>query len=251
MGLLDRLVVRLLQRSHVSEALAVARNASDYDLLAAADSFLAHGYGREIEDVVRSRVGTSQDGHVIEWLLQRAHERHDLDEALALAETLFWREPSVAGYRQMKELAQALKRWEPLWNKLRQRLKEHGLAALLTDLYLREGQVDDALASLDEVTSSGWGWYEEEDSLPMRVARAAEASHPTEALRLYKREVARLIELRGRGHYARAANYLYRARDLYHRLDRDDEWQALIATLRNEHRRLRALLDELRQAGLV
>jgi uncharacterized Zn finger protein len=250
MGLLDRSVARLLKRDRLREALALAQEASDYDLLAVGEHFVAHDYGREIEDIVRSRVGKSQDGRLTEWLLRRAHERHDLDEALALAEMLFWREPSVAGYREMKELAQSLKRWESLWNNLRRRLKERGLAALLTDLYLREGKVDDALAALDEVKSPGWGWYEEGDSLPMRVARAAETSHPNEALRLYKREAARLIELRGREHYARAANYLRRARDLYHRLNRDDEWQALIVALCNEHRRLRALLDELRQAGL-
>ncbi len=251
MGLLDRLVARLLARDRPAEALAIAKEAGEYDLLAMAERFVAHGFGPQIEEVVRARMQTSHDARLMSWLLQRARARTDLDEALSLSESLFWREPSVSGYREMKELAQSLNRWEPLWDGLRRRLKERGLAALLTDLYLREGQVDDALASLDEVTSPSWGHYEGSDSLPMRVARTAETSRPNEALRLYKREVERLIELRGREHYARAAGYLRCARDLYRRLGRDDEWQTLITTLRDEHRRLRALLDELRQAGLV
>src|SRR5262249_22994973 len=158
----------------------------------------------------------SHDGPLTSWLLRRAHSRNDPDEALRLAEALFWHEPTVVSYREMKDLAQSLNRWEPLWNGLRRRLKERGLAALLTDLYLREGRVDDALSALNEVTAPSWGCQEESESLPMRVARAAETSHPNEALRLYKREVTRLIQLRGREHYARAAGYLRCARDLYH-----------------------------------
>jgi len=68
--------------------------------------------------------------------------------------------------------------------------------------------------------------------------------------RLYREQAERLIAARNRGSYATAAAYLVRVRDLYHRLGEPDTWQQLIAELRERHRRLRALKEELHNAGL-
>jgi uncharacterized Zn finger protein len=86
--------------------------------------------------------------------------------------------------------------------------------------------------------------------LRVRVARAAEATRPAEAIGLYLKEVDALIAAQGRERYATAAEYLARVRDLYVRQGQQAEWQRLIASLREQHKRLRALKDELSKAGL-
>jgi uncharacterized Zn finger protein len=86
--------------------------------------------------------------------------------------------------------------------------------------------------------------------LRVRVAEAAEDARPNDAIRLYREEAERLIEAQGRDRYATAAGYLDRVRRLYARLGRRAEWDALIADVRERHRRLRALQDELRKAGM-
>jgi hypothetical protein len=47
-----------------------------------------------------------------------------------------------------------------------------------------------------------------------------------------------------------AADLLTRVRDLHRRLGEESTWQATITHLREEHRRLRALKEELDRAGL-
>jgi len=84
----------------------------------------------------------------------------------------------------------------------------------------------------------------------IRVAQAAEESRLRAAIRIYMGAAERLIAARGRGNYATAATYLVRVRDLYRCLGEEETWQALIADLWERNRRLRALKDELNEAGL-
>jgi len=62
--------------------------------------------------------------------------------------------------------------------------------------------------------------------------------------------VEALIATQGRERYATAAGYLARVRALYQRQGQEAEWQRLITSLRERHKRLRALKDELSKAGL-
>jgi len=67
---------------------------------------------------------------------------------------------------------------------------------------------------------------------------------------LYIQLVESLIRQRGRDNYAQAAGYLRPVREAYLRLGEPHTWQALIANLREQHRNLPALRDELTRAGL-
>lgn len=60
----------------------------------------------------------------------------------------------------------------------------------------------------------------------------------------------KLISFQGRENYRAAAGHLKRVRALYKRLGEVQQWQRLIAGLREQHKRLRALREELDQAGL-
>ena len=82
------------------------------------------------------------------------------------------------------------------------------------------------------------------------MAQAAEESHPLEAIRLYRQAAEHLIDQRGRDNYAVAAAHLKQVRDVYVRLNTEEAWKQCIHEVRENHRNLPALKDELKKAGL-
>ena len=86
--------------------------------------------------------------------------------------------------------------------------------------------------------------------LHVPLAEAIAASHPWKAVTLLRAVVDRLIATRGRDNYAEAARHLQTVRGIYLARGAPEEWQALIDDLRNRNRRLRALREELEQAGI-
>ncbi len=103
------------------------------------------------------------------------------------------------------------------------------------------------METLGQVLASRWARGGE---LSIRVAQAAEESRPRAALQLYAQEAESLIRARGRSNYATAAAYLIRVCELYRRLGEPGAWDAYIAALREDNRRLRALKEELARVGL-
>jgi uncharacterized Zn finger protein len=197
---------------------------------------------------MRTRAKTSQDTRLPEWLEQRAMERGDSSEALAWAQQLFWQHPALEGYEQVKALSKTLDTWETLQSEILARLSKQNQHALLTEIYLKEGQVDQALESVWRVASGMWGMYH--SPLSIRVAQAAESSRPQESIRIYVDAAKRLIQARGRDNYTTSANYLSRVRELYQRLGEDKTWQSLIGDIRQQNSSLRALKEELNRVGL-
>ena len=86
--------------------------------------------------------------------------------------------------------------------------------------------------------------------LSIRVAQAAESSHPQDSIRIYVEAAKQLIRARGRDNYTTAASHLARVRKLHQRLGEDKTWQALIADIRQQNISLRALKEELDKVGL-
>ena len=249
------LVDRLLTLGRVDEAVGVARERRNYGLLQLTGIFASHNRADLAEDLVRERLWVAEDpdrrdSRLIIWLQQRAQARGDLAEALTLAHVLFWQRPGVERYQELDRLAGLLGQWENVRTSILSRLTGDGRYRLLTEIYLEEGRIDGALKIVAQIDAqrSRWGWTA--SSLRMKVAQAAEADRPREAIHLYTGAVERLIAARGRGKYAEAAQYLVRVRDLYERLDERESWYTLIADLREQNRRLPALRDELNRAGL-
>jgi uncharacterized Zn finger protein len=120
---------------------------------------------------------------------------------------------------------------------------------------MAENEIDKALQRVQQAgmqaINSSWAvpMYPSEP-LPARVAQAAEAHRSQDAINLYLVMVEKLIAARGRDNYTTAAGYLVRVRTLYRRLGEEEYWQLFIADLRGQHRRLRALQEELSRAGL-
>ena len=245
------LIERLLTLEDVAQALAVAREQSDYALLALADVFVAHGQSAVARKLVGERASSSEDGRLIAWLRTEAIARGDLGAALVLTERLFWRRPVLTGYLEMQELARALALWDDFCDPLLTRLEDQRMYALLTAIHLHEGDVEQALETYQQaaqVNERAFGWSDY--SLRVQVAKAAEKDFPFEAIRLFEEHVEKLIDGRSRGAYAEAAPYVINIRAIYRRLDDEAGWMAYITGLRDRHRRLRALHDELRLAGV-
>lgn len=244
------LLDRLLALGRVNEALSDIRQVEDSLLLSLAELFVSHGYGSQVEQLIRERAQTSRGIRLIEWLKDWAKTQGNSEEALSLMETLFWKYPSLAGYREFKNLAQTSTRWEGaegLGVVILTRLTEASKYALLTEIHLEEGEIDRALEMLGRVRIASRGLGQ---TLRIQVARAAERERPQAAVDLYMQQVEQLVEARGRRNYAEAAKYLCRIRDLYQRLGELETWKTLYDDLRTRHRRLQAFQDELEKAGL-
>jgi uncharacterized Zn finger protein len=232
-GQLNDLVTRLLALNRLDEAVAEAKQAEDYPLLNLAGIFVEHNHGDLIETVIRERLPTTSDSRLVEWLKKQLVERGDPTAAVPLEEQLFWQRPSPSAYRQLKELAQKAGRWETLRDEVLTCLTEQRDYTLLTQIHLLENEVEQALQTLplSRGFGSGWGYAYGGDTLAIQVAKAAEASHPGQAIDLYVKRINHLIEVRGRDNYALAAKYLLRVRELYHRLGEEATWEKLIATI--------------------
>ena len=87
---------------------------------------------------------------------------------------------------------------------------------------------------------------------PVRVPAGdgAEETRPREAIELYRQYAERLIALRDRKNYQAACKYLAKMRALYEKLGESEAWTSYITALREQNRNLRALKEELANAGL-
>ena len=186
----------------------------------------------------------------MDWLKDRYRFRHDDAAALALAEKLFRAHPEIGRYRELDELGRRLGRWDAMRPGLLSFLRGQGHDYLLITIYLEEGEIGDALKALHAVGSRPiYGAYGQEP-LAIRVARAAEATHPREAIEIYREAVEHRIAMRSRPNYAEAARFIARMREVYVSLGESDTFSDYLADLRDRHRTLRALKEELIGAGL-
>jgi uncharacterized Zn finger protein len=255
-GRLLDLVNRLLALKRVDEAAAEARLAEDYDLLRLADIFAAHKQADLVAGIIRERIQAERpagergpDTRLIEWLRKYAAEQGDSAQALILAERLFWLRPGLPGYEALEAAAQAGNKWQTVRGKTLSRLDAQKNYALLTEIYLKEGEVAQAIESVKQVKAGWWPGYGQSPLL-IQVAQAAEKSHPRESIRIYLDAANRLIKGRGRENYVAAAGYFARVRKLYKGLGEVGTWRDLIADIREQNRSLRALKEELDKAGL-
>jgi len=253
-GQTQDLVGRLLTLGRVEEAVQATDNMGDYDLLSLADCFVAHAQDDVILRLMRARTATSQDPRLKAWLRDYAQAHHHPEEALALTEELFWWRPSLDIYQELQKLASPLRQWDALRAQTLERLaQDPRYGSLLVECYLFENEVELALQALKQAEqnkAATWGTYGYDVPLRIRVAQAAEKDFPGAAIDLYMRTIVSLIDTRGRNNYRTAAQYLLRVRELYKRLGDPGRFTSLMQNLRDSNKNLRALKEELNQAGL-
>lgn len=207
----------------------------------------------------------------LDWLSARYAEQGMVKEAFETDRRRFKRRPVFQTYEAVRQAAERPGLPADLWQQTRSELiaelTERGLWGTLIDVYLHEGLVAEAIAALRELDRpreharpavagfGGFGSYGYDGVLGvgshrLRVAKAAKHDYPDEAIRLYRSLADAAIAGRDRQAYRAAAGYLAAIRRLLEESGRSAEWRQTITALRDEHRRLRALKEELDALGL-
>lgn len=248
-GRLHDLVDRLLKLGRLDDATREAEPASDWELLNLADLFVSRRHADVAERLVRERSRKSDDTRLLEWLKKRAVEHKDPAAALELAEQVFRVRPSLAGYQEIRKLARKVRRWDALRPRLLEFLQDKRYAYVLIPVYLDEGEIDLALEAVKPERPSAYG-YGYGSGMALDVAKVAEKTRPEAALEIYRRRAESLIDQRGRGAYQEACKFLKKVRDLYRRQGEEAAWTGYVGRLREQHRSLRALQEELTKARL-
>ena len=139
--------------------------------------------------------------------------------------------------------------WASLRKKLIEGLKADGNWSVLTELYLHEGALDEALQAFENVSAGGNPFYIGH-SLLREVAEAAEDVYPEKALGMHVQWAEHLIDQRGRDNYRAAAAHLADVKDRYRTMDQEALFDRSTGGLRSKYRRLPAMQDEFDKAGL-
>jgi catechol 2,3-dioxygenase-like lactoylglutathione lyase family enzyme len=260
-GRTSDLVERLLALGRIDEAVQETQRVDDLAFLQLADLFVQQGQDTVAERLVSARIREKPALHLLEWLQQFYRGRGNLAAELEIAETAFRTQPSLRRYQELRALARQLDRWETLGPALRAFLEQAGMlrnTTLLIEIALDEGELDHALRLLKGMAkkdsygytyNDGYGYYGFGD-IALQVARAAEETRPREAIELYRQRAERLIAQRGRQNYQEACKFLAKMRTLYDKLGEDETWTSYVTALREQNRNLRALKEELANAGL-
>jgi hypothetical protein len=251
------LIERLLRRGRLEEALTEAQHVDNYDILEIADILDEQGHETAAEHLIEERVKKSNDTDLLQWLQERYQARGDSAGALDMVQRLFRAYPlaaTIEHYREIRQLAQQLDRWEAVRAETMAYVQQSHDTSLQIEIALDEGQVELALQLLQaerQTEDLRKGPYGSNNfDVGIEVAKAAEESHPQESIEIYQAHVETLIEWRGRENYQVACQYLTSVRRLYQKLGRSDVWTTYIAALREQHRNLPALRDELAKAKL-
>jgi catechol 2,3-dioxygenase-like lactoylglutathione lyase family enzyme len=280
-GRTSDLVDRLLTLGRIDEAAQETRRVDDYSLLGLANLFIQHGQDAVAERLVKARISAptrlardaaglvlrsqperaeeeKPDWRVLEWLQKYYRDRGNHVAELEMAETLFRTQPSLKRYQELRDLSERLDRWEGLRRELLAFLEQARNTSLLIQIALDEGDIDLALQRLQgTVKKDGYGYtyidrygYYGYSDVAFEVARAAEETRPHAAIELYQQFAERLIAMRDRKRYEIACTYLVKVRALYEKLGEGEAWTSYMTALREQNRNLRALKEELANAGL-
>ncbi len=253
----------LLRLNRVDEAVALAgrKIADPYALTAFADRLLSLGGDRipQALGLVDGRLWETEGKHpghdtaYLTWLARRYAEQGMAREALATELRRFKTAPGLATFQAVQNAAtmpgQPPEVWPATRSTLLETLEAKTALGQLLEIALHEGRIADAIALLKRMEQGrarpridGW-WSVAEYQL--RVGEAAEMEFPDEAIRLYTLLAEREIEERNRSHYQVAARHLARVKHLQERQGRREAWRSFITDLRERHKRLRALKEEL------
>ncbi len=261
----------LLRMDRVDEAVAIAgRHLKQPQSLIAFATALADRGGEHraralalVDDQMWEVEGVNpvHDATIQDWLIAQYSASDRPREALAVAERRFKGQPTLRTWQMVRDAArlpgQAPEVWTDLRPKLLGQLRKQKAWTVLVDVYLDEGDVAAAIDAYGQHTEQfrkdrwytpAWGYGAADQD--MRLARAAEADYPDQAVAIYRQQAETMIGQRSRAHYKVAAEHLAQVKDILTRHNRADEWKSLIAGLRVEHKTLRALREELDALGL-
>jgi len=244
-GRVGDLVSKLLTLKQEEEAIAEAEKASDYELVHIADIFVSNGKGEIGVQILIDRSKDSNDSRILDWLKNRYKKQGDISTALSFSLRCFQLQKNLSSYQEIRNLAQKIDKWEDLKNQLLTELTNQKNYNLLTEIYLDEDEIDQALETQRFSQDYIWGSH-----LKVKVAQAAEKTRPYAAINIYHQLAESLISARGRNNYQQACTYLSRTRKIYKSIDQVEKWTQYIENLRKQNCNLPALMDELFKAKI-
>jgi hypothetical protein len=240
------LVDRLLALGRQEEAAQEARRLEDHDLLCLEGVYRSRHRADAFVALLVERAPKAKSPRIWEWLREHWAEKGEFRQALEMARREFEEDPSEDCLTTCVELG--AKCGLDLDGELLQWLRDHGQHAELTRILLDRGRHGEAAALFAErKPTAAWRSFLSDLDWADRFA----ASRPDVALPLYRTEARRLRSGRGRDAYRRFADCLAKWRGVC----RDDSarqyFDAFLAGLAPELRRLPALRDELQSAGVA
>jgi uncharacterized Zn finger protein len=125
-----------------------------------------------------------------------------------------------------------------------QRQARHPMVEQRINIAILEKKPEDVLAWFSRLPETH-GYFS--PSLRDRVAKAVQEHAPDRAVAIWKDLAERLVALVKPGAYAEAGGYLRNVGKILRNHGQEDEWQACLASLRNEHRRKKRFLEVLDQ----
>jgi len=178
------------------------------------------------------------------WLAKYYRHHGTPQEAVNAQKSLFINSPSVEQFKSLQKACRKTHDWPEVRVEVLSALERAERFESLIEIAIDEGDAARALELLPRAT--GWGATD----LRMRVAQAAEKDYPREAAKIYLERVEREIDGRTRDSYRTAGSYLKKAKPSFIKLHGLAAWTEYLESLREAHKNLPALQDELRKAGL-
>jgi len=252
----SELLDRLLTLDRVEEAIAEIQHMGDYKLLSYMDLFIQHGQDTIAERLVKEHLKAEEpSSNLLAWLQKYYRTRDNYVAELEVTQTLFRTWPSLSHYQELRVVAKQLDRWETLRLELLAFVEQKGTTTLLIEIAIDEEEIDKALELLKKMKANDTYGYSytsgyTSSSIELAVARAAKKTHPHEAIQIYQRRAERLIAEKSRKSYQGACTHLGEVKSLYTGLGEHEIWANYISSLRQQHKHLPALKDEMMKAGI-
>ncbi len=248
------LVRKLIELKRLDEAIAVveAHIPEPYARLPELNYIAAAGREADAIRLAQETLRADYNSHVAGWLLEKYKAHGDWEAYLELQRRELMASPSEHNYALLKEAAEKLGRWQTIRPEILAWLRNKKHFDVLIKAYL-----------LDEEWAAAWETFEKHgqtrpqdaewwlyDHLDLEIAQRSQKALPQKAIPVYIKYARAHINQRDRQQYHIAAEMLATVRDLYRQTGNEAVWQKLIADIRAEFPKLRALQDELKKAGL-
>lgn len=250
LGMYRALFNKLVELRRVEEAVEIASvnlRDSELEFWSSALTLERAGYTDEAFRMVQRDAAKLQDSRLLAWLAEKYEAQGDLPTTLSLQLRRWETGVSIADYQNLERLARPLHQWDTLRPKLLAGLeaKPQNLP-VLAQVHLHEQDWDAAWEVADRKPTGYWALT----GIGEEVARATETHRPQRALQFYLSRAEAKIAERNRGSYAAAAEYLQRVKHISEETGQMSAWAQTIQAIREKHKNLPALKDELNRAKL-
>jgi uncharacterized Zn finger protein len=253
---IQKVVTRLLELGRVDEAILDTSQADGWLLTQLADLFVHYGQDIAIERIMYEKAQQERYLSATEWLKNHYLAKNNLTAALEMTELIFRRQPSLAKYQKIRELAIQLGTWEAVRQGTLTFLETTHNTSTQVEVALDEGNSERALYLLEAAKPLGpekYQWKYDYARTPggaLKTAERTEKANPHASIDLYQQHVEHLIAGRGRSNYQVACQYLVKIRSLYEKLDETEQWINYLTWLSKRHSRLHTLKEEMAAIGL-